>query len=137
MKQYLTHPIQMLILSAAGALFSGYLSAVKLFTKTCAFGETCPYFLGYPACWYGFALFVTLFVVTLLGLTGVISMYRMSILHVVVAGIGVVFSGSFAIPEIVGLFTDPTFYTLGLSTCIYGSLFFILCFVIALRRLTR
>ncbi len=47
-------------LSVAGLLFSGYVSALKLFSHTCAFGSSCPYFLGYPACYFGFVLFLVL-----------------------------------------------------------------------------
>jgi hypothetical protein len=54
----------LLALASAGLLFSGYLSAVNLFSGTCAFNETCPYFLGYPACWYGFAMYLIIFLVT-------------------------------------------------------------------------
>lgn len=50
----------LLTLSVAGLTFASYLSGIKLFTSTCAFGESCPYFLGYPACYYGFVLFLLL-----------------------------------------------------------------------------
>ena len=48
----------LLALSIAGLLFSGYLSSYRFFSDTCAFNEPCPYFLGYPACYYGFAMFL-------------------------------------------------------------------------------
>ena len=38
-------------LASGGTAFSGYLSAVRLLTGSCAFNESCPFFLGYPACW--------------------------------------------------------------------------------------
>src|ERR1019366_10609833 len=58
------------ILASAGLLFSGYLSAVNLFSHTCAFNESCPFFLGYPACFYGFAMYLVMFFVTGLGVLG-------------------------------------------------------------------
>jgi hypothetical protein len=33
-------------LAAAGTLFSGYLNTVRLFTGSCAFNESCPFFSG-------------------------------------------------------------------------------------------
>ena len=54
-----------LLLTLAGVLFSGYLSGVKFISDTCAFNEGCPYFLGYPACYYGFLMFSIMFIATL------------------------------------------------------------------------
>ena len=54
------------ILSLLGVLFSGYLSGIKFFTSTCAFNESCPIFLGLPACYFGFALFLILFITSLM-----------------------------------------------------------------------
>ncbi len=59
------HTYTLLGLALLGFLFSGYYAATKFFTDTCAFGETCPYFLGYPACYYGFGMFTVLFVTSL------------------------------------------------------------------------
>ena len=50
-----------LVLTLGGVLFSGYLSFYKLLTGNCALNEPCPFFLGYPACWYGFAMFFVIF----------------------------------------------------------------------------
>ncbi len=55
-------------LALAGTLFAGYLSFMKLLTSTCAFNESCPYFLGYPACWYGFGMFLIMLVLSIIGL---------------------------------------------------------------------
>lgn len=51
-------------LSGAGAAFAGYLSSVKLLSGVCAFDEPCPFFLGYPAYYTGFALFVSMLVIS-------------------------------------------------------------------------
>ena len=57
----------MFSLGLAGILFSGYLSAIKFFSATCAFNEPCPYFLGYPACYFGFGMFLIIFASAWLG----------------------------------------------------------------------
>lgn len=101
-------------------MFSGYLSAVKLFSGSCAFNEPCPYFLGYPACWYGFALYLIIFIATLLALTDIIE---------IVSALGIIFSGSFAVREIAaGQITG----VLGFSTYVYGFIFFAAIFIVSL-----
>ncbi len=106
-----------------GLLFSGYLSAVKLFTDTCAFNESCPYFLGYPACWYGFAMYSAMFILLMLGTRGILSQSNMFKSIVGVSLAGTIFSGSFVIQE---LSRSTITGLLGLSTCAYGLIFYIL-----------
>ena len=116
------------MLAAGGVLFSGYLSAVKLFTKSCAFNESCPYFLGYPACFYGFGFFFILFIVSLFGVLKRISGKRTINILFFVSLLGIIFSGSFTAQEIS---TGRLFGTLGLSTCAYGLFFFVAVFVLS------
>lgn len=138
MRQYISPMLVMFTLSLAGVLFSGYLSAVKLFTDTCAFNETCPYFLGYPSCWYGFALFLALFTISSLSILGVVSIYSMEILFVIISGVGTLFSGYFAIPEILQELSGVAVsHTLGLPTCVYGFIFFVLIFILSGRRFAQ
>ncbi len=126
------------IFSVAGVLFSGYLSGVKFFAKTCAFGESCPYFLGYPACYFGFAMFlaITLFSSLLLyskieekkGLMGIGS----------VSLLGIIFAGHFTILELPILFAKGLgAYLLGLPTCALGLIFYIAIFVITIITLKQ
>lgn len=56
-------------LSLLGVLFSGYLSYSELFKGVCLFGG-CPVLSGIPACVYGFAMFVVIFVISILGVYG-------------------------------------------------------------------
>ncbi len=56
-----------LIVSAAGILFSGYLSFSELLAKTCPLGG-CTNLLGLPACVYGLAMYIVLFVIAIIGL---------------------------------------------------------------------
>ena len=54
-------------ISAAGMLFSGYLSFYELFQKVCPLGS-CTNVLGLPACVYGLIMYIAVFVIALLGL---------------------------------------------------------------------
>jgi uncharacterized membrane protein len=112
-------------LALAGLLFSGYLSAVKLFSGSCAFNEPCPYFLGYPACWYGFAMYLFMFITASLGFAGKISPAATLKASAVVSFIGILFAGSFVVQELV------------FSTCFYGLVFYIAIFITSLVGLLR
>lgn len=123
----------MLWLTFAGSLFSGYLSAKKLLTNVCAFNESCPYFLGYPACWFGFGLFFTLFIVSILGTARILSEKHSRNLISLISFLGVLFAGRLVIKELIQfLQTSSANYGLLFPTCAYGLLFFILIFAISL-----
>lgn len=122
-----------LVLSVAGVLFSGYMSGVKLFSKTCAFGESCPLFLGMPACYFGFVLFLSLFIISLLFILNKRSEKDIAKKFFAVSFLGVVYSLNFAIPELPLLFKNGLRdYSLGLPTCVLGSIFFVLIFVLSI-----
>jgi len=122
-------------LTLAGSLFSGYLSAKKLFTNVCAFNEGCPYFLGYPACWYGFGMFFIMFIAVILGVRRVISEYAVRSTLITVSFIGILFAGRFVVPEIIQYIERGNLgYTLGLPTCAYGLLFYIIIFIVSVRK---
>lgn len=119
-----------LIFSIAGLLFAGYLSAVKLFTNTCAFNESCPYFLGYPACWYGFAMYLAMTILAILVWTGRVGARKglNSILGVSI--LGIIFAGYFSLIEMPRLLSDGfTAYVLGLPTCVLGLIFYVLILI--------
>lgn len=124
-----------LILSLAGLLFSGYLSAVKLFTQTCALSEPCPYFLGYPACWYGFAMFLTLFIASLFGFFRQDKLKSVARTHAFVSGLGILFAGYFTVPEVGRLLSGGGAYSLGLPTCAYGLIFYVIIFILSISYL--
>lgn len=115
-----------LFLTTAGVLFSGYLSGVKFFTKTCAFGEGCPYFLGYPACYYGFVMFLSMFVLTLVSINKNSEVRLLSKQLVLVSLLGICFSGYFVFLE-----------NFGLTTCAFGLIFYILIFIISLKNFLK
>jgi len=125
-------------LSLGGVLFAGYLSSYKLFTKTCAFGESCPIFLGYPACYYGFAMFLTLFIASAVGLFGKSESAKATAMKVNawVSLAGIIFAGSLTFGEVWPWFTAGVkFYDLGLPTCSYGLVFYVILFVLTARAL--
>lgn len=127
------YPKTIFYLTLAGSLFSGYLSAKKLFTNTCSFNETCPYFLGYPACLFGFGLFFIMLIIAILGLTKTITLRIEKISITIISFLGILFAGQFVIPEI-NLFINQTkpAYGLLLPTCAYGLIFFIIIFITSL-----
>ncbi len=123
----------LLLLSLAGTVFSGYLSSVKLFSKTCAFGETCPIFLGYPACYYGFVLFLLLTIFSGILIWGSTPARKTLTLLVFVSILGVLFAGYYTIVELPVLFSVGfSAYVLGLPTCALGLIFFVAVLAIAL-----
>lgn len=70
---YMNHSLrkyEVLVLSLSGAIFSGYLSAIKFFSQGCALTVPCPLFLGYPACYYGLVMFAVLAVLAFLWTVG-------------------------------------------------------------------
>jgi len=85
------------ILTLAGVLFSGYLSGTKLLSGTCAFNESCPIFLGYPACYYGFVMFATMFGLTVYAFAKKVQAHWPMKANLGVSALGMVFSGSFAV----------------------------------------
>lgn len=118
-----------LILGFAGFLFSGYLSAVKLITSSCALSEPCPYFLGYPACWFGFIMFTVLFVSSLVGFYVTAWLKKVALIQAAVSFAGILFAGYFTLPEVGRLFSGDFAYSLGLPTCAYGLIFYIAIFM--------
>ena len=114
------------ILTFGGVLFSGYLSATKFFSDTCAFNESCPFFLGYPACYYGFLMFFVMFLVTLFALIKRNKIRKVKNVLRIISFLGILFAGYFTIGEIFSMYKSSF---LGLSTCTYGLIFYILIFV--------
>lgn len=126
------------VLSLCGVLFAGYLSSVKFFSETCAFGESCPYFWGYPACYYGFVMYCALFLFSLGREFGYIGNARANDAILGISGLGIIFSGYFTVLELPLLFAEGLgAYMTGLPTCAMGLIMYIAIFAIALRLRTR
>jgi hypothetical protein len=124
--------VLLFILSIGGILFSGYLSGVKLFTEGCAFNESCPYFLGYPACYYGFVMFLLLTIFSYMLFFGKSSLNKGSKKMMFVSFLGILFAGYFTFKELPVLFEKGlSEYVLGLPTCALGLLFYLIIFFIS------
>ncbi|MEK9152542.1 MAG: hypothetical protein AAB692_04195 [Patescibacteria group bacterium] len=118
-------------LSLGGTIFAGYLSGYKLFTSTCAFNEPCPYVLGYPACWYGFAMFSAMLAISLAGVYRKALAARLVKALGTVSFAGIIFAGYLTLNELMPWFSGQTVgYSLGLPTCAYGLAFYIAIFVL-------
>lgn len=118
----------------AGSLFAGYMSAVKLFSETCAFNETCPYFFGYPACWIGFGMFFIMFLTTIFGLAKKLSDCTVKKILSFISLLGIIFAGRFVVDEFnLWLEQGSLNYSLILPTCAYGLIFYIIIFVISIN----
>jgi len=126
------------ILGVAGMLFAGYLSIVKFLSDTCAFDKPCPYFLGYPACYYGFAMFTAIVLFIVLDKWMVIEERTAEISILTVSTLGIIFSGYFTMKEL-PIFLSQGFnaYFLGLPTCAYGFIFYVGIFAITLITFIR
>jgi hypothetical protein len=108
------------LLTASGVLFAGYLSAHRALLGVCAFDESCPFFLGHPACYTGFSLFLTLFVVSSVGLARRTEAVWPMVATLCVSSFGVVFAASMTAREL----GAHVHYKMGLPTCAYGLVFF-------------
>ncbi|MBM3261389.1 hypothetical protein FJY93_03135 [Candidatus Kaiserbacteria bacterium] len=123
-----------LFLGIGGLLFAGYLSAVKFFSNACALGESCPYFLGYPACYYGFAMYLLITIFATFLVTG--KMHRRKALAgiSIISFLGILFAGYFTVGELPVLFTYGfSAYALGLPTCAWGLVFYVALFLLSMR----
>jgi uncharacterized membrane protein len=118
------------VLGVAGVLFSGYMSGVKFFSKTCAFNETCPYFLGHPACYYGFAMFLAIMIFAGLLVWRKIKENQALNIIIAISLLGILFAGYFTMGELPLLFKNGfSAYVFGLPTCGLGLIFYIAVFV--------
>lgn len=133
MDKYKNFKIFFLLASLGGVLFSGYMSGVKMFSSVCAFGETCPLFLGFPACYYGFVMFCFLFIFSVVLFFKEQATKCLANLLFLFSFLGVLFAGYFSWGELPLFFENgPSAYFFGLPTCVMGSIFFILIFIVSI-----
>jgi hypothetical protein len=125
-------------LALGGTAFSGYLSAVRLLTGSCAFNESCPFFLGYPACWYGFAMFASMFTTGLFAYYGNLRGESAARIIGAISLLGTVFAGHFVWIEISSwLASGNSGYSLVLPTCVYGLVFYMAILFLSGWMITR
>jgi hypothetical protein len=122
-----------LVVSAAGTAFSGYLSAKRMLSGMCAFDESCPFFLGHPACYYGFALFATLFAVAVVASLTKTRRAWPALVSTALAIVGIVFASSMTALDIRSGARHPLF----LPTCAWGLVFFALMLGLSVAWLVR
>jgi len=123
-----------LSIGVAGLLFAGYLSGTKLLTETCAFNESCPYFLGFPACYFGFVMYAVITVYATLRVLRKIDSTKANSVILFTAALGILFSGYFTFGELPLLFSKGiSAYFLGLPTCALGLIFYIIIFFLSFK----
>ncbi len=125
------------VLALAGTLFSGYLSAVKYFSGTCALNESCPYFFGYPACWYGFSIFLLMLAPLTMSLikNSIIAPNTLVLYMLIVSLVGILFAGRLVAIEVISWLHSHRAFMLILPSCVYGFAFFLVLFIISLLAL--
>jgi uncharacterized membrane protein len=122
-----------LVVSAAGTAFSGYLSAKRMTSGICAFDESCPFFLGHPACYYGFALFAALlFVAVVANVTRTQRAWPAAVSSVLAIA-GVAFASTMTTLELQRGVRHP----LLLPTCAWGAVFFAAALGLAIAALVK
>lgn len=127
-----------LTFSTAGLLFAGYMSSYKFFFKMCALNETCPIVFGVPACYYGFVMFLALFLLSVGLVSKKLSKNSALLGLIFVSLLGILFAGNLTLGEL-PLFFERGFraYVLGLPTCALGLIFYVLIFLSSLFAKTR
>lgn len=102
-----------------GIAFSGYLGGNSL-SGTCPIGGACPYFLGYPACFYGLAMYSALLVVFLLSWKGRLAKPKALLAQMGIAGLGVLFAASLLVQEVL---IDRPIAICAMGLVMYGAIF--------------
>ncbi|KPJ85004.1 hypothetical protein AMJ57_04700 [Parcubacteria bacterium SG8_24] len=136
-RQYI---ISSFIISLAGTLFAGYLAGVKMFSGSCAFNEPCPYFLGQPACLFGFVMFLAMFLSSAWSLRQADRIPTAARINTAVALLGMFFAGYYSFGELSIMVYAPDeapAYGMGLPTCVYGLVFYVIMFALSLRAVLK
>ncbi len=121
------------ILAAAGMLFASYMSMVKFLSDTCAFDSPCPYFLGFPACYFGLAMFTAIVLFLILDNWRIVQARTADIVVLSISFLGILFSGYFTLQQLPLLFQKGLgAYALVLPACAWGLLFYVAIFIVAL-----
>lgn len=122
----------------AGTLFAGYQSFEKLFHDECFLGEPCPMFLGYPACYFGFCMFLIISSIhffyhhhhssnetanTFLKQTTTTTTKKKDYILLCCSLLGALFACYFVLNEPTAIVSSD--HVLYLSTCAWGMFFFV------------
>ena len=120
------------IFSLIGLLFSGYLTFTKLILGNCPLTEGCPTFLGYPACYFGFVLFLILFTISISALLE-LNKTKLKLL-IYISLLSIIFATYSTIKEYVSpsCLNGVCDYSLLLPTCVYGLAIYLVIFILSL-----
>ena len=126
------HAFVIALLGIAGVLFAGFLSFSKIFLQKCALNEGCSYFFGIPTCIIGFTLFLQIFILAVMRLKTENKEKEKYFSQLVqwISGIGILFSGYYAIQDIFFPLFPGLKYALILPSCAYGFFVFIIVFAL-------
>ena len=119
-------------LSLGGVLFAAYMVAHKAILEVCPFNEECPYFLGYPACYFGLAMFVIMFMAACANIWFGFNFYWTHKVMTIVSILGIVFAGSYVVGDMREWLVNGRKYGLVLPTCAYGLIFYGLILIVSL-----
>lgn len=124
------------ILSLLGTLFALLVCGTKLLTGGWLFDEPCPYLLGVPACWFGFAMYLLLFLASAVVL---VKKYRGTAsikVKVVVSLFGIVFAGYYAFQDAKFWLSDPGIrHAMLLPKSFYSLVLFSVIFILSVMML--
>jgi hypothetical protein len=130
--------ILLCILSLAGVLFAGYLTFRKYVLGVCSFNESCPYFMGHPACIYGLIMYLLMLILSLGILFNVYAPKNLLKGILSISIIGIIFSGYFTVQELFFAACLPNCsYALILPTCAYGLIMYIAISVVSFVSLKK
>ena len=126
--------LTILLISIAGTLFSGFLSYSKMFLNTCAVDPGCVYFLGKPACYIGFAFFLSILILAIFHYYSRTLFFRS-----LTAGMNISFAFFALLFAVYITYIELKYppcqgdchYVLLMPSCFYGSIMFLLVFVLS------
>ncbi|MFA6608812.1 MAG: hypothetical protein WCT07_02800 [Candidatus Paceibacterota bacterium] len=122
------------ILSFIGTLFALYMALHRLITKVCAFNEECPYFLGYPACYFGLSMFIVMLMISSMSIWLGLEIITTKQILMGVSALGIIFAGSYIEEDIRLWLVTGRKYALVLPSCTYGLIFYAVIFIVSLLK---
>jgi len=121
-----------LVFSIFGVLFSGYLTFTKFVLGFCPLRESCPFLWGYPVCVYGFIMFFALLVASITSLKHKEDKLALNVL-LYVSILGILFSAYYTYQELFVIkCVGGCVYSLGIPTCIYGFVMYLIINICAI-----
>ncbi|MEK6815981.1 MAG: hypothetical protein AABY09_00050 [Nanoarchaeota archaeon] len=125
----------LLLISLSGSMFAGYLAYSKIFANVCPFNEPCSHLWGYPTCLYGFVMFFTILILSLIMLRKYSK--KLMLASSLISAAGILFATYFTYKDMSGCSLIECDYAMVLPTCAYGLIFFIAALVTSIVALKR